>query len=64
MEEMMKEFKEYDKNGDGFLTRDEIQEVMEKNVDNWGLFDYGYFDNLDKNADGKISFEGKSDNSA
>ena len=59
MAEMMEEFKQYDVNGDGFVTRDEIHEVMEKNADKWGLFDFGFFEDLDENNDGKISLEGK-----
>ena len=58
MAEMLEEFKQYDVNGDGFVTRDEINEVMEKNSDKWGLFDFGFFEQLDENDDGKLSIEG------
>lgn len=57
MQEMIAEFREYDINGDGYVTREEIQTVMEKNVDKWGLFDFGFFEDLDTNNDGKLNIE-------
>ena len=59
MQEMIAEFREYDINGDGYVTREEIQTVMEKNVDKWGLFDFGFFEDLDTNNDGKLNIEGQ-----
>ena len=56
--EMSDAFKKMDMNGDGFLTKDEIKEVMKKNSKTWGHVDDGAFDQVDINDDGKISIDG------
>ena len=56
--EMSDAFKKMDMDGDGFLTKDEIKEVMKKNSKTWGHVDDGAFDQVDINDDGKISIDG------
>ena len=56
--EMSDAFKKMDVDGDGFLTKDEIKEVMKKNSKTWGHVDDDAFDQVDINDDGKISIDG------
>ena len=56
--EMSDAFKKIDVDGDGFLTKDEIKEVMKKNSKTWGHVDDDAFDQVDINDDGKISIDG------
>lgn len=47
-------FKIFDSDGDGFISKQEIEEVMgELNADVWKLF----LDETDGNNDGRISYE-------
>ena len=58
-EEMVEAFNKMDADGNGFLSKEEIQKVLEENCEKWGYFDDDMFNKLDENDDGKISTEGK-----
>merc|ERR1712062_408491 len=53
-EEMSDAFKKMDADGNGFLSKDEIEKVMEENSKTWGHVDDETFDQVDLNDDGKI----------
>ena len=53
------DFEKFDKNGDGFLDKDEIKAMLEQNQLNELVgFDEEFYYCMDMNEDGKISFEG------
>ena len=56
-EEMIEAFKKIDKDGNGFLSKDEIKGVLESNAQKWGHIEEEIFDKADENKDGKISIE-------
>ena len=56
---MRDDFEKFDKNGDGFLDKDEIKAMLEQNQLNELVgFDEEFYYCMDMNEDGKISFEG------
>ena len=55
--EMIEAFKKMDKDGNGFLSKDEIKGVLESNAQKWGHIDDDIFDKADENKDGNISIE-------
>ena len=57
-DEMIEAFKKMDEDGNGFLSKEEIQKVLEENCEKWGYFDEDMFNKLDENDDGKISTDG------
>ena len=57
-DEMIEAFKKMDEDGNGFLSKEEIQKVLEENCEKWGYFDEDMFNKLDENDDGKISTNG------
>ena len=57
-DEMIEAFKKMDEDGNGFLSKEEIQKVLEENCEKWGYFDEDMFNKLDENDDGKISTQG------
>ena len=57
-DEMIEAFKKMDEDGNGFLSKEEIQKVLEENCEKWGYFDDDMFAKLDENDDGKISTQG------
>ena len=57
-DEMIEAFNKMDEDGNGFLSKAEIQKVLEENCEKWGYFDDDMFAKLDENDDGKISTQG------
>ena len=57
-DEMIEAFNKMDEDGNGFLSKAEIQKVLEENCEKWGYFDEDMFNKLDENDDGKISTNG------
>ena len=55
--EMIEAFKKMDKDGNGFLSKDEIKGVLESNAQKWGHIEEEIFDKADENKDGKITIE-------
>ena len=46
---------EYDTNGDGFLTKEEIKEVYKKTGRKWESVDDTMFQKMDEDGNGKVS---------
>ena len=51
-------YKFADQNSDGFLTRKEWRKAYEKSGQKWENVDEEWFQTMDANKDGKVSFKG------
>ena len=58
--ELKKAFQKYDKNGDNFLTKKEIRDVLKQHDETFEDSDEEMFDEVDTNHDNKVSYQGKS----
>ena len=58
--ELKKAFQKYDKNGDNFLTKKEIRDVLKQHDETFEDSDEEMFDEVDTNHDNKVSYQGQS----